>query len=194
LRRTVPEAKRQALAASRVRALKKKQPGRFTPGLPSILAFRIAVSAQGRPIARSKQVVASRWDTRRWSTGNTTILAYMTIVQQTTSFLTGCRRLASPCQRAAERPELPIVLRIARPDGCIIGTSIRKSASGMCAISRNCARDRNQPQRLDERPRGKVRAATDHNAFRHSLRPNGELRLGEGRLFAQHQNLLCRAG
>ena len=40
-----------------------------------------------------KQVVASPKDTRRWSTDFTTQLAYMTMVQQTTSFLTGFRRL-----------------------------------------------------------------------------------------------------
>ena len=86
----------------------KSSPVDFATGLPSILALRPLDTGQGDPLKRSKQVVASRWDTRRWSTGITTILAYMTIVQQTTSFFTGCWRLrrsarGRPSGRVARR-------------------------------------------------------------------------------------------
>jgi hypothetical protein len=80
-----------------------------------------------------KRALRSRWwrlrrDTRRWSTEFTTQLAYITMVQQTTSFRIGYRRLEF-LPEESERPGQPVAPAFGATYNCIINTGAGNKAS-----------------------------------------------------------------
>ena len=119
---------------------KRARSPRGRPGRKQLFCFEGRLQLKNPKVLQaSKRALRSRWwrlrrDTRRWSTEFTTQLAYITMVQQTTSFRIGYRRLEF-LPEESERPGQPVAPAFGATYNCIINAGAGNKAS---SIWREC--------------------------------------------------------